>query len=69
VIIQGQEQKQDIGLAGSGNMRIDEFFDRTPNDDLPYDVIDDVHFHMIDYDAFYRNHYLPCMYQVKKTKD
>jgi hypothetical protein len=69
VIIQGQEQKQDIGLAGSGNMRIDEFFDRTPNDDLPYDVIEDVHFHMIDDDAFYRKHYLPCMDQVKKTKD
>ena len=50
-------------------MRIDEVFNRTPNDDLPYDVIEDVHFHMIDDDAFYRKHYLPCMDQVKKTKD
>lgn len=30
-------------------------------DKLPYDVVEDIHFHMISDDAFYRKHYLPCM--------
>jgi len=65
VIIQDQEQKHVTGHVGSGNMKLFEFFGKEVNDKVPFDVVDDVHFHMIDDDAFYRKHYLPCMDSIK----
>ena len=38
-------------------------------DKLPFDVVDDVHFHMINDDAFYRKHYLPCMDKIRSEKN
>ena len=36
-------------------MKINEFY-KDIKDDLPYDVLDDVHFHMLNDDMFYRKH-------------
>lgn len=46
-------------------MKLFEFFGREVKDKVPFDVVDDVHFHMIDDDAFYRKHYLPCMDKIR----
>lgn len=50
-------------------MKLVEFFDKEVDDKLPFDVVDDVHFHMIDDDSFYRKYYMPCMDKVDKLKD
>jgi len=65
VITQDQEQKHVTGHVGNGNMKLFEFFGREVKDKVPFDVVDDVHFHMIDDDAFYRKHYLPCMDKIR----
>ncbi len=65
MIIQGQEQKQDIGLVESGNMKLDEFVNKKIMDQMPYDVVEDLHFHMIDDDAFYRKYYLPVIDKIR----
>jgi len=65
VITQGQEQKQDIGLVGSGKMLLTEIFNNPLNDSMPYNVVDDVHFHMLNDEPFYRKHYMPCMDKLR----
>ena len=50
-------------------MKLFEFFGKEVKDKLPFDVVEDVHFHMIDDDAFYRKHYMPCMDKVKNETD
>ena len=45
-------------------MRLDEL-DQKVQDKLPFDVVDDVHFHMINDDAFYRKYYMPCMDKIR----
>ena len=32
---------------------------------MPYNVIDDVHYHMLNDEGFYRKHYMPCMDKLK----
>ena len=50
-------------------MKLVEFYDKKVEDKLPFDVVEDVHFHMIDDDSFYRKHYLPCMDKVNVLDD
>ncbi|MDB4341522.1 hypothetical protein OAA22_00470 [bacterium] len=45
-------------------MLLRELFD-IQHDSMPFDVIDDVHFHMINDEIFYRKHYMPCMDKMK----
>jgi len=59
VIIQVQEQRQDIGLAGSGNMKFDDILNK--EDNPSYDVPSDLLCHMRDDTAFYRQMYYPTM--------
>ena len=70
-IIQAQEQKQDIGLAGSGNMKLKEFtdIDLDKKNDIGYDIVDDLKCHMRDDPMFYRKLYYPCMAQLKDSYD
>ena len=49
-------------------MRLDEL-DQKIQDKLPFDVVDDVHFHMINDDAFYRKYYLPCISKIRSEKN
>ena len=46
-------------------MKLVEFYDKKQAEKLPYNVVEDVHFHMIDDDAFYRKYYMPCMDKVR----
>ena len=69
MITQVQEQKHVTGVVESGNMKLNEFYNKDMNDELPFDVVDDIHFHMIDDDAFYRKHYMPCMDKIKSETD
>ena len=64
MIIQDRVLKHVIGHVGSGNMLLRELFD-IQHDSMPFDVIDDVHFHMINDEIFYRKHYMPCMDKMK----
>ena len=50
-------------------MKLYEFYNKQVNDELPYDVAEDVHFHMIDDDSFYRKHYLPTMDKCDLTSN
>ena len=50
-------------------MKLFEFTNKSINDDLPFDVIEDIHFHMLDDDAFYRKHYMPCMDKVNSCSN
>jgi len=60
VIIQVQEQKQDTGRVGSGNMKINEF--TTPQDTgLKFDLVDDAVVFMRNDPMFYRKKYFPAM--------
>tara|TARA_Y100000389_G_scaffold97020_1_gene93787 strand:+ start:77 stop:418 length:342 start_codon:yes stop_codon:yes gene_type:complete len=45
-------------------MLLREIFDMK-QDSMPFNVIDDVHFHMINDEEFYRKHYMPCMDKMK----
>ena len=65
MIIQDQELRQDIGHVGSGNMLLTEIFNNPLNDSMPYNVADDVHFHMLNDEPFYRHHYMPCMDKIR----
>ena len=65
MIIQDLEQKLDTGHVGSGRMLLKEIFSNTLNDSMPYNVIDDVHFHMLNDEGFYRKHYMPCMDKIR----
>jgi|TARA_A100001388_G_scaffold276275_1_gene263571 uncharacterized protein involved in high-affinity Fe2+ transport len=49
-------------------MRIDEFT-KPVKDTTPYDVPSDVHFHMLNDDSFYRQHYLPCMEKIRSERN
>ncbi|MBR20633.1 MAG: hypothetical protein CMA64_10925 [Euryarchaeota archaeon] len=49
-------------------MRIDEF-SKPVEDEMPYDVPSDVHFHMLNDDGFYRAHYLPCMEKIRSERN
>ena len=49
-------------------MKINEFY-KDIKDELPYDVLDDVHFHMLNDDMFYRKHYLPCMEKIRSERN
>jgi len=46
-------------------MLLTELFNNPINDSLPFNVIDDVHFHMLNDEGFYRKHYMPCMDKMK----
>ena len=46
-------------------MRIDEFFKQDDVDKLPYDVCDDLQYHMLNDTMFYRKHYLPAIEKCK----
>jgi len=50
-------------------MKLVEFLDKEQDDKIPYDIVDDVHFHMINDDAFYRKYYMPCMDKVRGEKN
>jgi len=60
VIIQGQDTKQDIGRAGSGNMKLDDLKQRA-NEDIPFDVVDDLAIFMRNDPMFYRKTFFPAM--------
>ena len=68
MIIQDQELRQDIGHAESGKMKISEFH-RMPQDEMPFDVPNDIHFHMLNDDGFYRKFYLPCMSKIRSERN
>ena len=65
MIIQDHVQKHVTGHVGSGNMLLNEIFNNPLNDSMPFSVIDDVHFHMLNDEGFYRKHYMPCMDKMK----
>ena len=65
MIIQDLEQRLDTGHVGSGRMLLKEIFSNPLNDSMPYNVIDDVHFHMLNDEGFYRKHYMPCMDKIR----
>ena len=65
MIIQDLEQKPDTGHVGSGSMLLNEIFNNPIKDSMPYNVSDDVHFHMLNDEGFYRKHYLPCMEKMR----
>ena len=68
MITQDQEQKQDTGLAGSGNMKAEDF--KIGKDDkLPFDVADDMQFHMRNDPIFYRKEYLPTLDKCSKCTE
>ena len=67
--IQDHVQKHVTGHVESGNMKLVEFLDKEPKDDMPFDIADDVHFHMINDDAFYRKYYMPCMDKVRAERN
>ena len=46
-----------------------EDFSQPINDDLPYDVPSDVHFHMLNDDGFYRKYYLPVMDKIRSERN
>ena len=46
-------------------MKLDEFVNKKVMDPNAHDVIEDLHFHMIDDDAFYRKYYLPVIDKVR----
>lgn len=46
-------------------MLLNEIFNNPINDSLPYNVEDDVHFHMINDEGFYRKYYMPCMDKMR----
>ena len=62
---QDRVQKHVTGHVGNGNMLLTELFNNPINDSLPFNVIDDVHFHMLNDEGFYRKHYMPCMDKMK----
>jgi len=68
VIIQDQELRQDIGLAESGRMKINEIHNM-PTEEMPYDVPADIHFHMLNDDGFYRKYYMPCMDKIRSERN
>jgi hypothetical protein len=65
VITQVQEQKQDTGHVGSGNMRIDEFTSKKFEKELPFSVTDDLMVFMRNDPHFYRKSYYPCMVKMQ----
>ena len=60
MIIRDQDTKQDIGVVGSGNMRIDEFA-KPEESGLQFDVVDDAIVFMRNDPTFYRKKYFPAM--------
>ena len=48
-------------------MKIFEIFNKEIEDKMPYDVVDDVHFHLLNDDMFYRKYYLPCMEKMTQN--
>tara|TARA_E500000178_G_scaffold351956_1_gene414260 strand:- start:2489 stop:2833 length:345 start_codon:yes stop_codon:yes gene_type:complete len=50
-------------------MKLVEFLDKEQDDKMPYDIVDDVHFHMLNDDAFYRKYYMPCMDKIRNKKN
>tara|TARA_B100001287_G_C22677386_1_gene528423 strand:+ start:39 stop:392 length:354 start_codon:yes stop_codon:yes gene_type:complete len=50
-------------------MKIFEIFNKEIEDKMPYDVVDDVHFHLLNDDMFYRKYYLPCMEKIRAEKN
>jgi hypothetical protein len=69
VIIQDREQKQDTGLAESGNMRAGEF--TQSNNKIDYDIIEDIYTFMTNDNEFYRRNYFPVVdeFQNKGTTE
>ena len=65
MITQDQEQKHVTGHVGSGSMLLKEIFSNPIDDSMPFNVIDDVHFHMLNDEGFYRKHYMPCMDKMR----
>ena len=68
MIIQDLAQKQDFGVVGSGDMRIDEFAHKT-DDRLPFDVVDDVAIYMRNDPMFYRKQLFPAIMSMKDRHD
>ena len=54
--------KRDIGVAGSGDMKIFEITEKN----LPFDLAADVKTHMVNDKDFYRQEYYPCMVGLQK---
>ena len=50
-------------------MKINEFYDQPINDDMPFDVVDDVAIFMRNDPMFYRKVFFPKMIDVKKKCD
>ena len=69
MIILDQEQKHVTGHVGSGKMLLKEIFNNPIQDSMPFNVIDDVHFHMLNDEGFYRKHYLPCMDKMRSENN
>ena len=49
-------------------MRVEDL-DKPINNELPYDVPSDVHFHMLNDDSFYRKYYLPVMDKIRSERN
>ena len=68
MIIQDQEQKQDTGHAGSGNMKLFELDDKLDTEPkLNFDIVDDLHIFMRNDPMFYRKEYFPSMCEMSKS--
>jgi len=65
VITQDQEQKQDIGHVGSGNMNIDDLVSNEINKPS-FDVPSDLTCHMRDDQTFYRKMFYPTMVKCQE---
>jgi len=65
VTTQVREQKLDTGHVGNGKMLLNEIFNNPLEDSMPYNVADDVHYHMLNDEGFYRKYYMPCMDKIR----
>ena len=66
--IQDRALKHVTGHVGNGNMRIDEFA-QPMDDNLPFDVVDDIAIFMRNDPMFYRKQLFPAIMNMKDQHD